>query len=68
MVFEYGKEFFYGSYHVWASGIMSSITTYTIAPAANASAYGSIGFITPTNKAPNTPATGSTKPLSWPYL
>ena len=56
------------SYHVCASGMMSSITTYTIAPAANARAYGNIGFMIPTNNAPSTPAIGSTNPLSCPYL
>ena len=56
------------SYQVCASGMISSITTYTIAPAANAKAYGSIGFIIPTNNAPSTPAIGSTNPLSCPYL
>lgn len=30
-------------YHEWASGTISSTTTYTIAPAANARAYGSSG-------------------------
>jgi len=53
--------------HVCASGMISSITTYTIAPAANAKAYGNIGFIIPTNNAPRTPAIGSTNPLSCPY-
>lgn len=52
----------------WASGMMSSTTTYTIAPAANAKAYGSRGSAKTTAKAPSNPATGSTIPLSWPYL
>lgn len=52
----------------WASGMMSSTTTYTIAPAANASAYGRRGSAKTTAKAPSSPARGSTIPLSWPYL
>jgi len=35
-----------GAYHEFASGIISSATTYTIAPAANARAYGSSGSAT----------------------
>lgn len=31
---------------VWASGMISSTTTYTIAPAANAKAYGNKGSAT----------------------
>ena len=39
-----------------------------MAPAANARAYGRIGCARVTAQAPRTPATGSTMPLSWPYL
>ena len=56
------------SYLTWASGMMSSTTTYTMAPAANASAYGNRGSASTTATAPSNPATGSTIPLSWPYL
>ena len=52
------------TYQVCASGIMSSITTYIMAPAANANAYGRIGSANDTARAPSTPAIGSTTPLS----
>lgn len=56
------------AYAVCASGIMSSITTKIMAPAANAKAYGKIGSAITTATAPNKPAIGSTIPLNWPYL
>merc|ERR1719445_125777 len=46
---------------------MSSTTTYTMAPAAKASAYGRIGTIMATRAAPRRPAMGSTRPDSCPY-
>merc|ERR1719284_1554940 len=46
---------------------MSSTTTYTMAPAAKASAYGRIGTIMATRAAPRRPAMGSTRPESCPY-
>ncbi len=42
------------------SGITSSTTTYIIAPAAKAKAYGRIGSNDVTAQAPQTPAIGST--------
>merc|ERR1719319_1758503 len=50
-----------------ASGMISSSTTYTMAPAANAKAYGRIGAMKVTRAAPITPAIGSTMPDSCPY-
>lgn len=56
------------TYEALASGMISSATTYIMAPAAKASAYGSMGCAAATATAPRTPNTGSTMPESWPYL
>ncbi len=49
------------------SGIRSSTTTNTMAPATRTSAQGGIGRIRMTAAAPITPATGSTMPDNCPY-
>lgn len=48
--------------------MMSSITTYIIAPAANARAYGSIGCANVIAIHPTVPKIGSTSPLNCPNL
>ena len=50
-----------------ASGINSSTTTYNIAPAANASKYGSINIMASAKTIVNAAATGSTTPDNVPY-
>lgn len=52
----------------FASGIRFSNTTYSMAPAANESAYGNNISASPTPSTPRTLASGSTIPLSCPYL
>jgi hypothetical protein len=52
---------------LWLSGMISSLTTKIIAPAAKARAHGKIELNMDTNATPNIPPTGSTNPVKVPY-